>query len=171
MAGNATEAPTVLSIQGEQQHDRAVPNASDEDVDLYVDQVSDEVLACRERGRHLFPSIRQAGIHFSDVDSDGLFIRRVACTSCQLAVRAEKWEGTRQRGRTRFSRVASTLEYHTGREGQTYLAPSGRGRMTPRQIGDSIASKALQGQSLAALRKAATREAKTAALNESRKTT
>jgi hypothetical protein len=145
--------------------------ASDEDVDLYVDRVSDEVLACRERGRHLFPSIRQSGIHFSDVDSDGLLIRRVSCTSCQLAVRVEKWEGARQRGRNRFSRVASTLEYRTGREGETYLAPSGRGRMTTRQIGDSIASKALQGQSLAALRKAASREAKASTRRGSEKTT
>jgi hypothetical protein len=35
--------------------------------------------------------------------------------------------------------------------------------MTTRQIGDSVASKALQGQSLAALRKAASREAKASA--------
>ncbi len=35
------------------------------------------------------------------------------------------------------------------------LAPSGRGHMTRRQIADSVASKALRGQSLAALRKAA----------------
>lgn len=160
MAGNVTDLPTGLSIQGEQQKDTDLVRASDEDVDLYVDHVSDEVLACRERGRHLFPSIRQAGIHFSDVDSDGLLIRRVTCTSCELAVRVEKWEGARQRGRTRFARVASHLEYRTGREGQTYLAPAGRGRMTTRQIGDSIASKALQGQSIVALRKAATREAK-----------
>ena len=163
MAGTETEREKVLSIQGEQQQDTGLIKASGDDVDLYVDQVSDDVLVCRERGRHLFPSIRQAGIHFSDVDSDNLLIRRVTCTSCQLAVRVEKWEGTRQRGRTRFSRVASTLEYRTGPGGQTYLAPQGRGRMTPRQIGDSIASKALQGQSLTALRKAASREAKAAA--------
>ena len=163
MAGTETEREKVLSIQGEQQQDTGLIKASDDDVDLYVDQVSDDVLVCRERGRHLFPSIRQAGIHFSDVDSDNLLIRRVTCTSCQLAVCVEKWEGTRQRGRTRFSRVASTLEYRTGPGGQTYLAPQGRGRMTPRQIGDSIASKALQGQSLTALRKAASREAKAAA--------
>ena len=162
MAGNVTELPKGLSIQGEQQQDTGLIRASDEDVDLYVDRVSDEVLACRERGRHLFPSIRQAGIHFSDVDGDGLLIRRLACTCCGLAVRVEKWEGVRRGSRTRFSRVASSLEYRTGREGETYLAPSGRGRMTTRQIGDSIASKALQGQSLAALRKAAAREAKDA---------
>jgi hypothetical protein len=155
VADNVTELPRGLSIQGEQQKDMGWVRASDEDVDLYVDRVSDEVLACRERGRHWFPSIRQAGIHFSGVDDTGLLIRRLTCTSCGLAVRVEKWEGARRRGRTRFQRIASHLEYQTGRDGETYLAPSGRGRMTTRQIGDSVASKALEGQSLTALRKAA----------------
>jgi hypothetical protein len=155
VADNVTNLPTGLSIQGEQRKDSGFVQASDEDVDLYVDKVSDAVLACRERGRHLFPAIRQAGIHFSAVDETGLLIRRLYCTSCELAVRVEKWEGARRRGRTRFQRVASHLEYRTGREGETYLAPSGRGRMTTRQIGDSVASKALEGQTLTALRKAA----------------
>jgi hypothetical protein len=155
MADKVTELPKGLSIQGEQQHDIGWVRASDEDVDLYVDRVSDGVLACRERGRHLFPTLRQAGIHFSGVDETGLFIRRLTCASCELEVKVEKWEGLRRSGRTRFQRVASHLEYRTGRDGQTYLAPTGRGRMTTRQIGDSVASKALAGQSLAALRKAA----------------
>lgn len=161
MADNVTKLPersAALSIQGEQQQETGWVRASDEDVDLYVDRVSDEVLACRERGRHLFPTIRQAGIHFTDVDRDGLFLRRLTCTCCGLAVRVEKWEGVRQRGRTRFHRVVSNLEYKTNADGQSYLAPSGRGHMTARQIGDSVASKALQGHSLAALRKAAKQE-------------
>lgn len=161
MADQVTELPTGLSIQGEQQRDAGWVRASDEDVDLYVDRVSDEVLACRERGRHLFPTIRQAGIHFTEVDDDGLFVRRLTCTCCELAVKVEKWEGSRQRGRTRFQRVASHLEYRTGQDGQTYLAPTGRGHMTARQIGDSVASKALQGQSVAALRKTLTRRTDT----------
>jgi hypothetical protein len=152
-----------LSIQGEQQLDTGWIRASEEDVDLYVDRVSDEVLACRERGRHLFPTIRQAGIQFTDVDRDGLFVRRLTCTCCGLAVKVEKWEGVRRRGGTRFSRVGSNLEYRTDADGQSYLAPAGRGHMTARQIGDSVASKALQGQSLAALRKAATRKSPSAA--------
>lgn len=147
---------SALSIQGEQlQQEQGYVKASDEDVDLYVDRVSDEVLACRERGRHLFPTIRQAGIHFSGVDDEGLFLRRLVCTCCDLAVRVEKWEGARRGGRTRFYRVASTLEYRTGANGEVYLAPSGRGHMTPRQIGDSVASKALAGTTLTELRKAA----------------
>lgn len=166
VAENVTDLPSVLSIQGEQQNDQGFVRASDEDVDLYVDKVSDDVLACRERGRHLFPGIRQAGIHFSAVDETGLLIRRLTCTSCGLAVRIEKWEGARRGGRTRFQRVASHLEYRTGRDGETYLAPSGRGRMTTRQIGDSVASKALQGQTLTALRKAARDNSKTASKAE-----
>ncbi|MCW0214775.1 MAG: hypothetical protein OJJ54_15565 [Pseudonocardia sp.] len=162
MADRVSDLPSAaLSIQGEtQERDAGWVRASDEDVDLYVDRVSDEVLACRERGRHLFPTIRQAGIHFTEVDGDGLFLRRLTCTCCNLAVKVEKWEGVRVRGRTRFSRVASTLEYRVGSNGEVYLAPSGRGHMTPRQIGDSVASKALEGQSLAALRKAVARSAK-----------
>jgi len=150
-----TSGRAGLSIQGEQEQaqDSTWVRASDDDVDLYVDRVSDEVLACRERGRHLFPSIRQAGIHFSEVDDDGLFIRRLTCTCCLLAVRVEKWEGARRGGRTRFSRVTSGLVYQTGPDGAEYLAPSGRGHMTARQIGDSVASKALAGESITALRK------------------
>lgn len=156
MAQNVADLP---SIQGEQQQESGRVRASDEDVDLYVDRVSDEVLACRERGRHLFPTIRQAGIHFGAIDDDGLFLRRLTCTCCRLAVKVEKWEGVKQGRRVRFHRVASTLEYHVGDDGERYLAPSGRGHMSPRQIGDSVASKALQGQSLTALRKAVKRAA------------
>lgn len=167
-------ADEVLSIQGEQQSQTAGRlRASDEDVDLYVDRVSDAVLACRERGRHLFPTIRQAGIHFTEVDETGLFVRRLVCTCCDLAVRVEKWEGVRQKSRTRFSRVTSTLEYRTGTNGEIYLAPAGRGAMTPRQIGDSVASKALAGESLTALRKSISKaqaEAKAAAKAAAAKT-
>jgi hypothetical protein len=154
VADNATALP---SIQGEQQQETGWGRASDEDVDRYVDRVSDEVLACRERGRHLFPTIRVAGMQFTDVDGDGLFLRRLTCTCCGLAVRVEKWQGTKRGRRVRFQLVASRLEYRTGDDGQTYLAPSGQGHMTPRQIRDSVASKALQDQSPAALRRALSR--------------
>jgi hypothetical protein len=145
----------LRSIQGEHQPEAGWVRASDEDVDDYVDRVSDEVLACRERGRHLFPTIRAAGMQFTDVDSAGLFVRRLTCTCCGLAIRVEKWEAVGRGRNLRFQRVTSHVEYQTGADGQSYLAPSGRGRMTPRQIADSVASKALQGQSLTALRKAA----------------
>jgi hypothetical protein len=159
--GTVTELPP--SLQGEQQQEQSQQKASEADVDRYVDRVSDEVLACRERGRHLFPSTREVGITFTGLDDDGLLLRRLTCTCCGLAVKVERWEGRRRGRQNRFERVGSRLEYRTGREGQTYLAPSGRGHMTPRQIGDSIASKALAGQSLAALRKAARRSGNTGA--------
>jgi hypothetical protein len=131
---NVTALPR--SIQGEQHHESGPQRASETDVDAYVDRVSDEVLACRERGRHLFPSIREAGIVFTGVDDNGLFLRRLTCTCCGLAVKVEKWEAIprseglgRGRRRTRFERVGANLEYRTGPEGQSYLAPSGRGHM------------------------------------------
>lgn len=79
-ASAITDRPgAVRSIQGEQaEHSTSTRvRASDDDVDAYVDGASDEVLACRERGRHLFPTIRQAGIHFTGVDDTGLLLRRL----------------------------------------------------------------------------------------------
>lgn len=151
----AEKNTSLSSIQGEQQETMGRIRAADADVDRYVDDVSDEVLACRERGRHLFPSTRTVGMTFTDVDDEGLFVRRLACTCCELAVRVEKWEGAQRGRRVRFRRVSSNLEYRTGKSGNSYLAPSGVGYMTPRQISDSLASKELQGHSLSALRKAA----------------
>jgi hypothetical protein len=62
------------------------------EVDTYVDGVSDEVLACRERGRHIFPTIRQAGMVFVDVTDEGLLVRPLLCTCCRLARRVELWD-------------------------------------------------------------------------------
>ncbi len=108
-----------------------------------------------DRGRHPFPPDKPGTpLVFTAVDRDDLFIRRVPCPSCRLADRVEKWEGVRRGGRTRFQRVAARLEYLIGPNGETYLAPSGHGRMTPRQVADSVATMAMQGQSLVALRKA-----------------
>jgi hypothetical protein len=90
---------------------------------------------------------------FTAIDENGLFVRRLTCTCCALAVRVERWEGRKHGQRARFQLVATHLEYLTGSDGETYLAPSGQGRMTPRQVADSVASKAMQNHSLAALRK------------------
>lgn len=149
-ANNVTRVP---SIQQEQQPTTGSGRAPDEEVDSYVDRVSDDVLACRQRGRHLWPAMRVHDQPFTAIDENGLFVRRLTCTCCGLAVRAERWEGMKRGRRARFQLISSHLEYVTGSDGQTYLAPSGGGRMTPRQIADSVASKAMQGQSLAALRK------------------
>lgn len=153
--GPASTRVRMASIQGEQQRDRGtgMERAEDGDVDRYVDSASDEVLACRERGRHLFPAIRQIGMIFTEVDDDGLFVRRLTCVCCRLATRVEKWDGTRHGSRVRFQRIAAHVEYQTGPNGERYLSPAGCGRIAPRQIADSVASKALQGQSLTDLRK------------------
>jgi hypothetical protein len=148
---------TPLSIQGEQEQEAGSVRASEDDVDRYVDNAPDEVLACRERGRHLYPSIRQAGIEFTGVDTNGLFLRKVVCTCCGLAVRVERWEATRRGRNMRYQRVAADLEYRIGPDGQTYEAPPGRGRMTSGQIANSVASQALKGQSVSELRQAAKR--------------
>lgn len=155
MAQTVTRLP---SIQGEQKQDTVVERASDETVDNYVDRATDEVLECRERGRHLFPSIRAGGIQFTGIDDAGLFLRRITCSCCSLAVRVEHWEAYGRGRNVRFRRVAAHVEYRRGPDGETYLAPSGAGRMTPRQVADSIASKALKGQSVAALRKSLERQ-------------
>lgn len=149
-ADNVTNFP---SIQQEQQPATSSDRAPDEDVDAYVDRVSEAVLECRQRGRHLWPAMRVQDQPFTGIDEDGLFVRRLTCTCCELAVRVERWDGAKRGRRARFQLVASRLEYLTGSDGQTYRAPSGSGRMTPRQVSDSVASKAMQGQSLAALRK------------------
>jgi hypothetical protein len=144
----------LRSIQGEQQRDTGWVRADEADVDAYVEGASPEVLACRQ-GRHPFPPDKPSTpLEFTAVDRDGLFIRRIRCPSCRLADRVEKWEGFRRGGRTRYRRVTVRLDYLTGPNGETYLAPPGQGRMTPRQVADSVATMAMQGQSLTALRKA-----------------
>lgn len=141
------------SVQGEQQPAGGWERATQDDVDTYVDRVSDEVLECRQNGRHRWPALRVQDQPFHSLDETGLFVRRVLCQCCELAVRVEKWEASGRGRRARLERVSSHVEYLTGSSGETYLAPSGRGRMTPRQVADSVASKAVQQQSLAALRK------------------
>lgn len=147
---------TLTSIQGERQAlTQTTPMMDIGDVDSYVDGVSDDVLACRERGRHLFPSIRQVGVKFIDVTEDGLLVRRLTCQCCHLAERVELWEGTGRGTSTRYAPVTATIDYLRGPNGERYLGPQGRGRMTPRMVRNSLASRALAGQSVAAVRKEA----------------
>lgn len=150
----ADNVTNFASIQQEQQSGSGSSRAPEEEVDAYVDRVSEAVLECRQRGRHLWPAMRVQDQPFTGIDQDGLFVRRLTCTCCELAVRVERWEGAKRGRRVRFQLVASRLEYLTGSGGETYRAPSGSGRMTPRQVSDSVASKAMQGHNLAALRKA-----------------
>ncbi|EWM19688.1 hypothetical protein [Kutzneria sp. 744] len=149
----AESATHLSSIQGEQCHDTERARATEDAIDDYVESASEWVLACRERGVHEFPTIKEIGIAFTAVNRDGLFVREVLCTRCGLAVRTENWEGFKRGRRSRFRKVSSDLRYLKGRNGERYLAPPGQGRMTPRQIADAIASKVLHDQSLVELRK------------------
>jgi hypothetical protein len=158
MAVRTTDGP--LSIQGEHERDASAPVMMDlGDVDKYVDDSSDEVLACRERGRHIFPSIRQAGVSFVDVTDDGLLVRQLLCTCCKLAQRVEFWEATGRGKNTRFAPVSASINYLRGPNGERYLGPQGRGRMTPRMVRNSLASLALKGQSVTQIRKEAKQRA------------
>jgi hypothetical protein len=153
-----------LSIQGERERDTSAPVLMDlAEVDQYVDNSSDDVLACRERGRHIFPSIRQAGITFIDVTDDGLLVRQLLCTCCQLAQRIELWETTGRGRSTRYVPVSASINYLRGPNGERYLGPQGHGRMTPKMVRNSLASLALHGQSAATIRKEAKQRAKTQA--------
>lgn len=136
---------------------------SEGDVDEYVRGASESVLTCRERGRHMFPSIRMIGVDFEGVDDLGLLIRRVKCLCCKLAVRVERWEARGRGANVRYRPVASSTQYVTGEDGQTYLGPSGRGRMTPKMIQEAVATTELSGHTIGELRKAARRKQSQAA--------
>lgn len=146
----------LKSIQGFTQD--AIDDAvfmSDGDVDAYLREASDAILVCRERGRHLYPSTRDAGVRFTAITDEGLLVRQVWCTSCGLAERREFWE-TRGRGTSlRYFPVDSKTVYHQGAHGERYLAPTGQGRMTPKMVRGALVSQALSGQSLASVKAAA----------------
>lgn len=151
----------IRSIQGELFDKQGTTWMDMDEVDKYVDSVSDDVLACRERMRHMYPSIRKAGIVFTDVTDDGLLVREVKCECCQLAVRVEFWEartvGSGKKRETRYGMVAAHTTYSVGPNGERYLGPAGHGRMTSRMVRESVATQALAGQSLALVKKAASK--------------
>ena len=152
-----------FSIQGEQQASYDAPLWMDDgEVDKYVDSVSEKVLECRERGRHWFPSIREAGMVFNDVTDDGLLIRTLKCKCCGLVQRLEYWEVVGRGKSTRYVFVTARPDYSlVGADGERYTAPPGGGRIKPRQIRNSLATAALAGQTVTAVRKAAKANATT----------
>lgn len=157
--GNNSMAPTnrqLRSIQGfnEDEANKA-QFMSDGDVDTYLSKASDDVLVCRERGRHLYPSVSKTGVRFTAVTDDGLLVRQVFCESCGLAERREFWETIGRGQNIRYVRLDTTVVYHQGPNGQTYLAPAGQGRMTPRMIQSAIVSQAMSGMSVAKVKAAA----------------
>lgn len=150
-----TTLPTISSIQGEQQPESRYVPASQDDVDEYVEGASDGVLDCRQGRRHPFPPFRKNELHFTAVDEDDNFVRQIECPSCQCATRIEKWAwiGGPKTGRMEF--VDSHIDYHPNRHtGEVYLAKPGTGRYTPRAVKNSMATMAMKGQSVAALKKA-----------------
>jgi hypothetical protein len=151
------------SIQGEQQETAAPLYAEDTEVEKYVDTQSPGVVTCRERNRHDYPSIREAGLHFSGVDlTTGLHIRRVRCQSCNLVENVELWD-IRHKGDTitRAERVSARPDYGLrGPNGERYLAPEGHGRMLPKQVRNAVATGQLKGLSFKEIRKAALRGGK-----------
>jgi hypothetical protein len=100
-----------------------------------------------------------ACISFIDVTDDGLLVRQLLCTCCQLAQRVELWETTGRGRNTRYAPVSATINYLRGPNGERYLGPQGHGRMTPKMVRNSLASQALHGQSAAAIRKEARQRA------------
>lgn len=149
-------AQRLHSIQGfEQGKVDEATFMSDGDLDAYIATASDEILICRERGRHLYPTARKAGVRFTAMTDDGMLVRQVWCESCGLAERREFWQ-TRGRGTSlRYERVDSKTVYHQGSHGERYLAPAGQGRMSSKRVQGAIVSQALSGQSLASVKAAA----------------
>jgi hypothetical protein len=163
-------AARVLSIQGEEllrQAEQAPLFASPEVVDNYVDTHSPEVLACRESIRHVFPPLAEmAGmpLEFIDVTDDNLLVRvPIDCGRCKLAYREELWDtitvGRGRNARHEYVFVAAVTRYKRGPNGEEYGAPPGEGRIAPRAIKNSLATKMMQGQSPAATRKKAKQRA------------
>lgn len=142
------------SIQGEQQAGQiAMVLMGDDDVDAYVNSVSDAVIACRERGRHLYPPMRSTGLVFTEITDDGLFVRRLECMCCHLVDRVEFWEVRGSGKNRRYVPVYARPDYKRGPNGERYLAKSGNGRMTAKMVRSAIASQILQGTTPSTLMK------------------
>jgi hypothetical protein len=141
------------SIQGEyEQVTVDAMFASDEDVAAYVETASPGVRACRERGRHLFAPTQVTGMVFVGVDEAGLLIRRVDCDSCGMVERVELWDVRHHRGKvTRAVLVSAKPAY----KDPAYLNKAGKGRMTPKQVRNALATIELGGLDFRQLLKAA----------------
>lgn len=152
---SAPAKPRFLSIAGEQQaaHDSVFEAMDQGDVDQYVNNATPETLECR-LGNHRYAKV--TNIDFVGVDGQGLLLRRLPCTQCECAVQWEHWEDYKDSsGKQRFRRLYSSLSYKKGPDGQVYTAPTGRGRMTRKQISDALMTRALSDRTLRDIRKAA----------------
>lgn len=143
---------TPVSIQGEQMAASGTHYASDDEVDAWVRAASAGAVKCRQRGRHDFPTIEEAGMRFGDVTALGLLVRRVLCGSCLVVERVEEWDVRHKGDRvTRTELVRATLDYLD----PEYLAKPGTGRMIPKAVRNAVASSVLSGESFRGVLEAA----------------
>jgi hypothetical protein len=165
-----TEVPEAfrgLSTQGEQQAARRVTLwATDRDVAQRAASEDDGVVACREAGRHAFPSTRARvtdGPPFDDIDDDGYFVRRIPCPRCAhydddgtmtlpRVIRIETWDIKHRRG-VIVENGAQILSAQTVYLDKDYLAPRGAGRTKPRQWRNAAMGPALTGKDVRAIKR------------------
>lgn len=129
--------PTILrSIQGEQQDDKQMTLWADDDaVAEFVAKATPGILACRERGRHLFRSVSQVGNQiFTKFDDEGRAVREEDCQCCEAVTRVQRWGFSGRRGHVRFELLVTNLIYKTLPGGVRGVGTPGMGRMRPKQI-------------------------------------
>jgi len=149
------------SIQGEQLIASGHAIWADQaEVDAYVAQASDEVLACRSRGRHTYEMLSKTErMRFEGVTPEGFLVRRILCGVCEKVFRVEEWDVRHRRDVvTAMFLVRAYPKYKKG-----YLGKSGQGRMRPRAIQSAAGTTAMRGVSFRQLRREAVENAKASA--------
>ena len=144
--------PTPVSEQQEQLDGRTpVLWATEDQVASFVASANDDVIICRERGRHFFKGVGRGGsLKFTGINREGLHVRRIVCDDCVCVERVELWELLHKRGKIyRANLVAAHLDYLD----PTYLGEPGQGRMKTKQVREALVTLALTGQSFRELRK------------------
>jgi hypothetical protein len=154
-----------LSIQGERTARRAAAVwATDDEAADYARHQPDEVIACREAGRHVYPATRQslaAGPPFTDITPEGFYVRELPCDRCRHVnadgtpglpriVRREVWDVKHTRGRITSAQLVSAVPVVVDPD---YLNPKGQGRIKPRQVRAAIVGEHLKGQKITNLRR------------------
>jgi hypothetical protein len=143
----------IVSIQGEQQEAKQETLwASNDQVDDFCRKVNPKYLPCRGRARHFFPQpVPSEALTFDRIDADGWWVREVDCLICGNAYQVQRWDVKHRSGKiSRCDKLDAKTQYHNPDE---YLMPVGTGRAKAKQVESAVASQALEGQSVAALRK------------------
>jgi hypothetical protein len=149
----APEVTQLPSIQGEGYQRPEPEPLSAQEIDAYVDNHSQGVVDCRAKRSHDYPSPRGVA-EFDDYDeATGNLIAHYTCARCGCAVRREVWTAERTGRKWRYAFIAATTIYQKNTRGETYLLPPGSGRSKPSQYRESLMTKAMTGQSPAAIRK------------------